>query len=224
MLLMITFFILIILVISSLTSADVSLAIRSFGTRAVVDASLPSVQDRDTDAKDRMTSQSRRNFTYFMVGGLRFMYASIIRFAVVRFVATMTMSAKVLALASIEVELDAIEEGKCSLITFRGKPLFVRHRTAEETADPDAGIDIAALKDPQSDLERCPRPEWVVCMGVCTHLGCVPTALAGDYNGWFCPCHGSHYDTCGRIRKGPAPLNLEIPDYSFVTDDLLKVG
>ena len=88
----------------------------------------------------------------------------------------------------------------------------------------EAAVDVASLRDPQADSERAENPEWLVAVGVCTHLGCVPIANAGDYNGWFCPCHGSHYDTSGRIRKGPAPLNMEVPKYEFVNANTIKIG
>ena len=101
--------------------------------------------------------------------------------------------------------------------------MFVRHRTQEEIDDV-ASVDVASLRDPQHDTDRAQKPDWLVLIGVCTHLGCVPIANAGDYGGYYCPCHGSHYDASGRIRKGPAPLNLEVPEHNFVSEDLLIVG
>lgn len=106
---------------------------------------------------------------------------------------------------------------------WRGKPLFVRHRTTEEIEEV-AGVDVNSLRDPEADHERVQKPEWLVLIGVCTHLGCVPIANAGEFGGYFCPCHGSHYDASGRIRKGPAPLNLEVPTYEFTSEDLMVVG
>lgn len=101
--------------------------------------------------------------------------------------------------------------------------MFIRHRTADEIKQ-EQGVAVATLRDPQHDHERVKDPEWLVVLGICTHLGCVPIANAGDFGGYYCPCHGSHYDASGRIRKGPAPLNLEIPEYSFPEEGLLVVG
>jgi ubiquinol-cytochrome c reductase iron-sulfur subunit len=114
----------------------------------------------------------------------------------------------------------------CSLqviIKWRGKPVFIRHRTADEIKDAES-VDVAKLRDPQPDSDRVQKPEWLIMLGVCTHLGCVPIGEAGDFGGWFCPCHGSHYDVSGRVRKGPAPLNLAVPAYSFPTDETVVIG
>ena len=108
-------------------------------------------------------------------------------------------------------------------VVWRGKPVFVRHRTKAEIEEA-AAVELSDLPDPQTDADRTPRPEILVLLGVCTHLGCVPLNDKGDYNGWFCPCHGSHYDTSGRIRKGPAPTNMEIPKYEFVNSNTIKIG
>lgn len=142
----------------------------------------------------------------------------------------MNPSADVLALASTEVDLSAIAPGQAIKTTFRSQPLFVRHLTAEEIAKAEA-TDAAGLRDPQSLEERTVdgKKQWLVTMGVCTHLGCVPLGAAegenrGEFGGYFCPCHGSHYDTAGRIRKGPAPKNLEVPTYSFTSDTAILVG
>lgn len=135
----------------------------------------------------------------------------------------MSASADVLALAKIEIKLSDIPEGKSVTFKWRGKPLFVRHRTGAEIST-EKSVNLGELRDPQPDDARCKNPEWLVVLGVCTHLGCVPIANAGDFGGYYCPCHGSHYDASGRIRKGPAPLNLEVPEYSFPEDNLLVVG
>lgn len=135
----------------------------------------------------------------------------------------MGASADVLALAKIEINLSEIPEGKNQTFKWRGKPLFVRHRTPDEIQK-EAAVDMSSLRDPQPDSERAANPEWLVVLGVCTHLGCVPVAGHGEYGGYFCPCHGSHYDASGRIRKGPAPLNLEVPPYEFTDDTTLVVG
>jgi len=161
---------------------------------------------------------TKRAFTYFVLTGGRFIYASAIRLAVLKFVLSMTATKDVLAMASLEVDLAKIGEGQTVTVKWRGKPVFVRRRTEAEIAEA-RDVPLASLRDPQPDADRVVTPEWLVVVGVCTHLGCVPLPGAGDYNGWFCPCHGSHYDTSGRIRKGPAPSNLEVPEYKFINDD-----
>lgn len=134
-------------------------------------------------------------------------------------------SADVLALSSIEVDLSAIKVGQSITVKWRGKPIFIRRRTEKEINDAQQ-IDIASLPDPEHDIDRVvdDRDEYLVLVGVCTHLGCVPLGEQGEYDGWFCPCHGSHYDTSGRIRKGPAPKNLEIPPYAYLDDTTIKIG
>ncbi|WP_341702725.1 ubiquinol-cytochrome c reductase iron-sulfur subunit [Ferrovibrio sp.] len=143
--------------------------------------------------------------------------------AVWPFIDQMNPSADVLALSSTEVDLSQIAAGQSVTILWRGKPVFVRHRTEAEIATARKD-DTADLKDPEKDEARVKKPEWLVMMGVCTHLGCVPLGQQGEYGGWFCPCHGSHYDTSGRIRKGPAPLNLPVPEYTFLTDTRIRIG
>ena len=142
----------------------------------------------------------------------------------------MNPSADVLALASIEVDLAAIEPGQAIKTVFRKQPLFIRHLTPQEIAEANA-VPASELRDPQTLAERTKegKPQWLITMGVCTHLGCVPLGAAegenkGQFGGYFCPCHGSHYDTAARIRKGPAPKNLEVPDYVFKTDTVVEVG
>lgn len=161
---------------------------------------------------------SKRAFTYLILGSTKFIAASAVRVAILKLIYTMSASADVLALGSVEVDLAAIPLGESATIKWRGKPVFIRHRTDSEI-QLAAKDDDADLRHAESDADRVEKPEWLVVLGVCTHLGCVPIANAGDYQGWFCPCHGSHYDVSGRIRKGPAPLNLEVPTYRFVEDD-----
>ncbi len=141
---------------------------------------------------------------------------------------SMNPAADVLALATVEVDLSAIEVGQSITIKWRGKPVFIRRRTEAEIAEARAD-DAADLKDPQTDAERVQKPEWLVMVGVCTHLGCIPLGQKpsdpkGDYGGWFCPCHGSHYDLSGRIRLGPAPRNLPVPQYTFLDDSAIRIG
>lgn len=130
-----------------------------------------------------------------------------------------------LALSSIEIDYSKVTLGQQIVVKWRGKPLFIRHRTPVEIA---AAIrdDNADLRDPATDASRHKpgKPDWLILIGVCTHLGCVPTFGGGDFGGWFCPCHGSVYDTAGRVRRGPAPKNLMLPDYRFISDSRVKVG
>merc|ERR1711934_833475 len=178
-------------------------------------APAPALSNFETDAiaenYDKplapLGDPSRRAFTYVVLGGARFIYASAARLLALKFVATMSASADVLALASTEVDISSIEEGSSITVKWRGKPVFIRHRSQAEI-DSARNFPTAQLKDPEDDEVRVKDPAWLVTIGVCTHLGCVPLAGAGDYGGYFCPCHGSHYDTSGRIRKGPAPENL----------------
>ena len=140
----------------------------------------------------------------------------------------MNPAADTLALASTEVNISSLEEGQALTVKWRGKPVFIRRRTKEEIFD-SRNVEIDALRDPQTDQERVQKDEWLIVLGVCTHLGCVPLGqkasdIKGEYGGWFCPCHGSHYDASGRIRKGPAPQNLEIPPYNFISDSIVKIG
>lgn len=144
------------------------------------------------------------------------------------FVDSLNPAKDTLAMASTEVDLTPIAVGQSITVMWRGKPVFIRRRTPEEITEA-AGVDVAELRDKQEDSARVKRGEWLVLVGICTHLGCVPTGqkpseAKGEYNGWFCPCHGSHYDTSGRIRKGPAPKNLAVPPYEFVSDTLIKIG
>lgn len=142
----------------------------------------------------------------------------------------MNPSADVLAEASIEVDISAIKEGQAVKTIFRKQPLFVRHLTAAEIAEANK-VDPSSLRDPQTLAERTKegKSQWLITMGVCTHLGCVPLGASegevrGEFGGYFCPCHGSSYDTAARIRKGPAPKNLEVPEYAFTSDTVIQVG
>ena len=168
---------------------------------------------------------ARRDFLYVAVGTAGVVGAIASLWPLVH---SMNPSADVRALSSTEVDLGPVEEGQGITIVWRGKPVFVRRRTAAEI-EAAQGADIGDLRDPQTDSERVQKPEWLVMVGVCTHLGCIPlgqkgTEPKGEFGGWFCPCHGSHYDTSGRIRKGPAPLNLEVPDYEFLDETTIRIG
>lgn len=145
-------------------------------------------------------------------------------------ISQMNPSADVLALASIEVDISKIAPGQAIKTSWRKQPVFIRNLTRSEIAQAEA-VDVDSLRDPQTLAERTKpgKENWLITLGVCTHLGCVPLGTApgevkGEYGGYFCPCHGSHYDTAARIRKGPAPLNLQVPDYSFISDTVVRIG
>ncbi len=168
---------------------------------------------------------TRRDFLYLSTAAMAGLGAATFGWA---FVDTMNPAADTLALASTEVDLSPIEEGQAVTVIWRGKPVFIRHRTKQEieAAKADDALD---LRDPQSDADRVQKPEWLILVGICTHLGCVPLGqktgeIKGEYDGWFCPCHGSHYDTSGRIRKGPAPSNLVVPPYKITDKSTVIIG
>jgi len=168
---------------------------------------------------------TRRDFLYLATGAVAAVGVASVAWP---FIDSMNPAADTLALASIEVDLSPIQAGQSVTVTWRGKPVFIRHRTEEEIAAARA-VNVAELRDPQPDDQRVIKSEWLVMVGVCTHLGCVPlgqksTDPHGDFGGWFCPCHGSHYDTAGRIRKGPAPANLVVPEYAFLSDTTIRIG
>ena len=165
---------------------------------------------------------SRRDFLYIATGAVG---AVGVASAVWPFIDQMNPDASALALASTEVDVSAVAPGQIITVKWRGKPVFVRNRTDEEMKKL-AAMDTKSLKDPQSDADRVKKghENLLVVVGVCTHLGCVPLGHAGEFDGWFCPCHGSVYDTSGRIHAGPAPLNLPVPPYEFVSDKVVKIG
>ena len=144
------------------------------------------------------------------------------------FISSLNPSKDVLALSSTEVDIGQIAEGQAITVMWRGKPVFIRHRTAAEIEQAKKD-DTADMKDPQPDEARAEKPEFLILVGVCTHLGCIPLGQKdvepkGPFGGWYCPCHGSAYDTSGRIRRGPAPLNLPVPEYTYLSDTLVRIG
>jgi len=175
------------------------------------------------DYRNNLSPENKKNFVYFILGTSGFAWATTTKSILVDALDTMNPAADVLARANTEVDISNLPEGATLISTWRGKPLFIRHRTAEEIQQAEA-TPLTELRDPEPDQKRTKKPNILVVLGVCTHLGCVPIANQGDYKGWFCPCHGSHYDTSGRIRKGPAPKNLEVPPYKYLTDNVVIVG
>ena len=183
---------------------------------------------------DRSGEPTRRDFLYLTTGMAGVVGAATFAWP---FIDQMRPDASTLALASITVDVSSLEPGMSLTVQWRGKPIFIRNRTEEEV-EAARSVELSELKDPISENENAPgepaldiyrsagegRENWIVMIGVCTHLGCVPLGEAGDFGGWFCPCHGSHYDTAGRVRKGPAPLNLAIPIYAFTSDTTIEIG
>ena len=183
------------------------------------------VDEKNIKSLNKKNKHSRRDFLYLSsisiggVGVATFMWP---------FLKSMNPAEDTLALGTTEVDISNINEGQSVTVKWRGMPVFIRRRTQDEIIDAK-NVDIASLRDPMVDGERVQKPEWLILIGVCTHLGCVPlgqktTETKGEYNGWFCPCHGSHYDTSGRIRKGPAPDNLPVPPYKFLSDTKIIIG
>ena len=181
------------------------------------------------------TDPNRRDFLYIATGMAGAVGAAGVAWP---FIDQMRPDASTLALASIDVDVSAIEPGMSVTAKWRGKPVFIRNRTDQEV-EQAREVPLAELKDPIARNQNLPAAEeatdlarsagegkenWIVMIGSCTHLGCVPLGQAGDFGGWFCPCHGSHYDTAGRIRKGPAPENLAIPTFAFTSDTVIKIG
>ena len=179
-------------------------------------------QEQSLQTKEK---DSRRDFLYLSsmtIGGI-----GVAAF-IWPFVKSMNPAEDTLALGSTEVDLSNILVGQSMTVKWRGRPVFIRRRTQEEINEANS-VDVTSLKDPIEDKDRVQQAEWLIMEGVCTHLGCVPLGqkisdTKGEYNGWFCPCHGSHYDTSGRVRKGPAPDNLPIPPYKFVSDTKIIIG
>lgn len=176
----------------------------------------------DDNLPDDADKTTRRDFMTLTASSLTAVGAACVAFPLVD---SLNPSADVLAMSSIEVDIGSIEPGQTMTVKWRGKPVFITNRTDEEIKEV-AATPIKDLIDPQPDSARVKKgyEKWLVTIGICTHLGCVPISNKGDFEGWFCPCHGSHYDKSGRVRKGPAPLNLAVPPYEFITDTKIKIG
>jgi ubiquinol-cytochrome c reductase iron-sulfur subunit len=178
------------------------------------------------ESKKDVKNDSRRDFLALTAASFGAVGAGAVAWP---FINSMNPAKDTLALSTTEVDLSPIEVGQSVTVMWRGKPVFIRRRTEKEIAEAKES-DSAKLVDPETDAQRVKDPQWLIVIGICTHLGCVPGGQKagesrGDYDGWFCPCHGSHYDTSGRIRKGPAPRNLDVPPYEFLNDEtLVKIG
>ena len=170
-----------------------------------------------------MSDQKKTKRRDFIVTASYALGAVGIGAAVLPLIDQMNPDASVKALSSTEVDVSEVSPGQSITVLWRGKPVFIKRRTDDEIKSARA-VDLKDLKHPEKDEDRAKNPEWLGMLGVCTHLGCVPLTDKGDYNAWFCPCHGSHYDTSGRIRKGPAPTNMEVPKYEFVNSNTIKIG
>lgn len=173
-------------------------------------------------AHEDVPNPGRRDFLYIAAGAVGAVGVAAVAWPLIN---QLNPDASVLALASIEFDLSAIEEGQSVSFKWRGLPMVARHRTQKEIDDAKA-VPLSELKDPETDEQRTKpgHEQWLIMQAACTHLGCIPVGESGEYHGWFCPCHGSVYDTAGRIRKGPAPKNLVLPPYEFISDTKVKIG
>ena len=173
-------------------------------------------------AEPHAPQSNRRDFLYVAAGAVGAVGVAGVAWPLIN---QLNPDASVLALSSTEFDVSSIEEGQSVTIKWRGLPVFVRHRTQAEIEEARA-VPLSELKDPETDEQRTKEghEQWLIMIANCTHLGCIPVGESGEFDGWFCPCHGSHYDSAGRIRKGPAPLNLVVPPYEFVSDTLVQIG
>jgi ubiquinol-cytochrome c reductase iron-sulfur subunit len=166
---------------------------------------------------------TRRDFLYIATGAAGVVGAAAV---LVPLIGQMNPDASTIAAgAAVEINLAPIAQGQIVKVFWRSQPIFIFHRTAKEIEEAKS-VNVASLPDPASDAQRTKpgHEQWLVVIGICTHLGCIPLPHQGEFDGWFCPCHGSQYDTAGRIRKGPAPQNLYLPPYAFVTDTRIRIG
>jgi ubiquinol-cytochrome c reductase iron-sulfur subunit len=181
-----------------------------------------SLSDHTNSHHNAPDNETRRDFIVLTASALGAVGAAAFAWPIIT---SMNPSADVLALASIEVDLAPIQVGQSIKVMWRGKPVAIRNRTPQEISEARA-VPLSELKDPQRDEDRVKKghDQWLVMVDICTHLGCIPLGQSGDYGGWFCPCHGSQYDTSGRIRKGPAPINLVVPEYAFLSNTKIRIG
>ena len=168
---------------------------------------------------------TRRDFLYLTAGAFGAVGAASFAWP---FIDSLNPAADTLAMATVDIDLSPVEEGQSITVVWQGKPVFIRHRTQKEI-DEARAVPLDELRDKEADADRVKKAEWLVMIGICTHLGCIPlgqkpTDPHGEFDGWFCPCHGSQYDSSGRIRKGPAPKNMAIPPYKFLTDTSIRIG
>jgi ubiquinol-cytochrome c reductase iron-sulfur subunit len=181
--------------------------------------------EKAQDAGAGGDDETRRDFLLLTTGVVGTVGAALSAWP---FIDSMNPAADVLALSTIEVDLSPVEVGQSITVVWHGKPVFIRHRTEQEIAQA-RDVSLAELRDPVSDEDREIKPQWLVVVGVCPHLGCIPLGQKagqprGEWGGWFCPCHGSQFDTSGRIRKGPAPTNLVVPPYQFTEKTSILIG
>ena len=184
-----------------------------------------TTKDKTIDGPEQDGDEGRRDFLQMSAAAMGAVGAACVAAPMVN---SLNPAKDTLALATVEVDISDLQPGQGKTEMWQGTPVFIKRRTPEQIEEAKS-VDVATLIDPQTDEERVKKEEWLVVVGICTHLGCVPTGTKqtethGEYNGWFCPCHGSHYDTAGRIRKGPAPKNLPVPPYEFVSDTVIKIG
>jgi len=194
-------------------------------TLPVPESTVPDGEYDYRHARLPVWHADRRPFVYFICAASTACTFSFFRGTIHKCLYGLWPSRDIVAADSIEVDLRPVLPGQNFSVKFRGKPVFIRKRTPEmiQLARADDAI-IGSMRDPELDAKRVQNPEWLIIIGVCTHLGCIPYPDQGNYGGYFCPCHGSHYDHSGRIREGPAPSNMEVPEYVFLNDDTIKVG
>src|SRR5579871_1093655 len=191
--------------------------------RSPCDWTVGDTERTKTVATMSAAEPTRRDFLFVATGAAGAIGAAA---TLVPLIAQMNPDASTVAAgAPIEVDLAPIAEGQIIKVFWRGKPIYISHRTKKEIEEAQS-VPLASLPDPQADKDRVKagHDQWLVVIGICTHLGCIPLAHQGNYDGWFCPCHGSQYDTSGRIRQGPAPANLYLPPYAFMSDTKIRIG
>ncbi|KAL2712555.1 hypothetical protein V1478_018078 [Vespula squamosa] len=204
-----------------------STSLVNFDTNRYTHTDIPLPDFRDTlkpNKKPLDSNEDRKclNYGASFIAGVTCMYT--LKSHMLHYILYMAPSRDVLATAQSEAILSNVPEGKVAVVKWRGKPVFLYHRS-QNIIDQEREVDVSTLRDPQTDEERVKRPEWLIVIGVCTHLGCIPIPNSGMIpGGFFCPCHGSHYDGAGRARKGPAPTNLIVPKYEFISDEKIIIG